>query len=143
MKEKKRKEKIVDLSTFLQVGRDERSEGTNPGVDTGEVGLSATLAPRDNTDELLAGGDDGAAGVTLARVLSTSGNTSAEHLVGDTEADSGVLAAASGARNNGHIDLAERSRARATLSKSTPGDVLAKCRAFGGDGNLTSRRRSE
>lgn len=132
----------MDLSTFLQVGRDERSKGANPGVDTGEVGLSAALAPRDDTDELLGRGDDGAAGVTLARVLSTGGETSAEHAVGDGETDSRVLVAASGARNNGHIDLAERGRAAATLGSSTPSSVLAKCKLFGWYGILTSRRRS-
>jgi hypothetical protein len=122
LKRKKERKVFLDLSTFLQVGRDERSKRANPGVDTGEVGLSAALTPRDDTDELLGGGDDGAARVTLARVLSTGGETSAEHLLGNGEANGGVLAAASGACNNGHIDLAERGRATATLSSSTPGD---------------------
>jgi hypothetical protein len=93
---------------YLQVAGDEavHASQANVGVDTGGTGGGATLTPGNNT-ELDAGGlvDNGAARVTLARVLSALGQTSAEHGGGD--AAGSVVGVAGSARDDGHVDLEE------------------------------------
>jgi hypothetical protein len=93
---------------YLQVAGDEAVEKgkTKVGVDTWCTSRSAALTPRNNTDlDLGAGVDDGAARVTLARVLSTLGETSAEHGGGDGAA--AVVGVAGGSADDGYVDLEE------------------------------------
>lgn len=72
----------IFLVLYLRVGLDEGvdSGGSDPSVNTRSAGLSTALTPRNKTDEGLGGVDDGASRVTLARVLSTSFQTSTEHV---------------------------------------------------------------
>lgn len=103
----------------LDVGGDEAGEGTNVGVDAGEVGTRAALSPADDADDV-AGGivADRAAGVTLAGVDSALGNASAEHDVGDLAAV-GVVAAVTA--DDGDGDLLEGGgEGGAALLESTP-----------------------
>lgn len=93
------------LDQHLDVGVNERAESTNASVNTRLSSLSTALTPRNKTDKSLAGVNNGASRVTLARVLATRRNTSAEHGVSDL-AD-GVVVAASSARDDGHVDLAQ------------------------------------
>lgn len=58
----------------LHVAADERVQAANPSVDSSAVRLSTALTPRDDTDESSrGGGNDGAAAVSLARVLTSRG----------------------------------------------------------------------
>jgi hypothetical protein len=90
----------------LQVAADEASHArlAKVGVDTRGTSRSTTLTPRDNT-ELDAGGrvDDRATTVTLARILSTLGETGAEH--GGSNASSAVVGVAGGAGDDRNVDL--------------------------------------
>jgi len=52
------------------------AESSNIGIDTGVVGVSATVSPGDDTNEESTG-DQRAAGVTLAGILAAGG--SADH----------------------------------------------------------------
>jgi hypothetical protein len=93
---------------YLQVAGDEAVEEgkTKVGVDTWRTGSSAALTPRNNTDlDLGAGVDDGTARVTLARVLSTLGKTSAEHGGGDGTV--AVVGVAGSTADDGNVDLEE------------------------------------
>lgn len=89
----------------LSVGIDERAESTNTSVDTRLSSLSTAITPGNKTNKSLARVNNGASRVTLARVLATSRNTSAEHGVSDL-AD-GVVVAAGSARDDGYVDLAQ------------------------------------
>jgi hypothetical protein len=90
----------------LQVAADEASQArlAQVGVNTWGTSRSTTLTPGDNA-ELDAGGgvDDGATTVTLARILSTLAETGAEH--GGSNASRAVVGVASGAGDDGNIDL--------------------------------------
>jgi hypothetical protein len=93
---------------YLQVAGNEAGKGrrSKVGVNTGRTSSSAALTPRNNTElDARAGVDNGAAGVTLARVLSALGQTSAEHGGGD--AARSVVGVAGGARDDWDIDLEE------------------------------------
>jgi hypothetical protein len=85
----------------LIVLSDERQKSRDAGVNTGVVGIRASIAPRNNADKHLGAVDNGATGVTLAGVLSTL--TSAEHAVGD--GTGAVLGAAGGAGNDRDADF--------------------------------------
>lgn len=109
------------MTQYLQVGGDEGQDGggANTSVDTGLSSCGAALAPGDETDQLLAGVDDGAAGVTLAGVLATGGKTSADHVGGDGRG--AVVGTAGGAGNDGHINLLESGgQSGATGRESSP-----------------------
>ena len=93
------------LDQRLSVGVDERAESTNASVNTRLSSLSTALTPRNKTNKSLGRVNNGASRVTLAGVLATRRNTSAEHGVSDL-AD-GVVVAAGSARDNGHVDLAQ------------------------------------
>lgn len=90
-------------SHHLQVGVNERAKSTNASVDTRLAGSGAALTPGNKTNELLGAADNGASTVTLAGVLATSGETGAEHVVGDL--GDAVVVAAGSAGDDGHIDL--------------------------------------
>jgi hypothetical protein len=99
---------IQQISSVLQVGSDEGTESSlaDVGVDTRCVGCSAAITPRNSAKKDLGGlVDDGAAGVALARVLSTLRQTSTEHLGGNGRCAVGGLAGA--ARDNRDVDLEE------------------------------------
>jgi len=100
--------KIHCLYARLGVGSDERQNAANAGVYTGLASGRATLAPRYDTDELVAGVHEGATAVTLAGVLAARCNTSADHFVGNGRL--AVVGAASAARNDRHRHLPELSR---------------------------------
>lgn len=90
----------------LQVLVDESAEAADASVDTRSIGGSASLAPRDNTDQNTgARVDERAARVTLAGVLATSGETSADHVVSDSRGS--VRGAAGSTGHDGNIDLPE------------------------------------
>lgn len=133
----------------LGVAVDPRSEAADASVDTGVVGLGASLTPRDNTDNGLGRVNDGTTAVTLASIATTLGVASTEHVVSDGR--SAVAGSAAGTRDNGNGNLEQvnggggaalrssspasngelsaSSRVRAGSSKATVGD-----RAAGGDG---------
>lgn len=94
------------FTTFLQVAGDEGRKSTNPGVNTRLASLSTSASPRNDTDKRLGRVNNGATAVTLAGILATSSQTGTEHAVSDRS--SRVVVAASGASNNGYINLAER-----------------------------------
>lgn len=124
----------------LSVLVDEAAEGADAGVDTGKVRASTARTPGDNTDEGLAGIDERAARVTLARVAATSSDTGANHVGGDGEANSVVVGHASAAGNNGDADLKEGGRGAATLTGSSPssngdGGSAGGVRARSGEGS--------
>lgn len=123
---------LIIFSTLLRVGGDEGADrgGTNTGVDTRSVGLSATITPGNETNEGLGGVDNGASRVTLARVLSTLGKTSTEHVGGDLVAgvDGLILRGTSGAGNYRDADLAESGRKRRSARGSgSPGSESVSC----------------
>jgi len=98
---------LVGVET-LQVGSHEATERslTNVGVDTRCVGGSAALTPGNSTDKDLGGlVDDRATRITLARILTTLGQTSAEHLSGDGRC--AVRGLARAARDNRYVNLEE------------------------------------
>ena len=113
---------MMDLLVNLRgpaVGVDPADELANTGVDTSKVGAGASLAPRNDTEELAAGVDDGAAGVTLASITTTVGVTGAPHSGGDGRGT--VLRAAGVTGDDGDIDTAESSGdAAAGLRGDTP-----------------------
>ena len=93
---------------YLQVSSDEAAESSlaNVGVDARGVGRSAALTPGDGSEkDLGALVDNGAARVTLARVLATRSQTGAEHLGGD--GGGAVRSLARAARDDGDVDLEE------------------------------------
>jgi hypothetical protein len=93
---------------YLQVAGNEASHGrlAKVGVDTGSTSCRTALTPRDNTELDARGGvDDGAAAVTLARVLAALGESSAEHGGGDGAIS--IVGVAGGARDDGNINLEE------------------------------------
>jgi hypothetical protein len=93
---------------YLQVAGNEavKVRCSKVGVNTGRTSSSAALTPRNNTEQDARGGvDNGTARVTLARVLSALGKTSAEHGAGD--AAGSVVGVAGGARDDGDVDLEE------------------------------------
>jgi hypothetical protein len=106
------------LIESLDVGVNERAERANASVDTRLTSLSTAITPGDKTNEGLGRVDNGASRVTLARVLATSSNTGTEHGVSDL-AD-GVVVAASGAGDDGHVDLAQGGGRGSALSQSSP-----------------------
>jgi len=117
----------------LQVGSNEATESSlaNVGVHTRGVGGSAAITPRNGTEEDLGGlVDDRTAGVTLARVLSTLGETGAEHLGGNSRGAVRRLAGA--ARDDRNINLEEVDGERLAAGRgSTP--------ASNGEGGSSSR----
>jgi len=124
--------------TRLSVLVDEAAEGADAGVDTGKVGASAAASPGDDTDEGLVGIDERAARVTLARVATTSRDTSADHVGGNGEG--AVVGNAGVAGHNGDADLEESSRGAATLTGSSPSSnggsgSTSGVRARGGEGS--------
>lgn len=101
------------------VGVDPVDELADAGVDTGVVGLSAAVAPGDETVQDLGGVDDGAARVTRARVPATGGETGAEHVGGDGRGS--ILGLAGGARDDGDGDLPQGGgQGSAVLGQQTP-----------------------
>jgi hypothetical protein len=98
---------------YLQVGSNKARNAAlaQVGVHTRRTCRRASLTPRNNTKlHARRGVDDGAARVTLARVLSTLGQTSAEH--GRRDAPAAVVGVASGAADDGDVDLEEVDRQR-------------------------------
>lgn len=85
------------------VGVDPVDEVANAAVDTRVVGLRTAVAPGNETLQHIRGVNDGAAGVTRARVLATGCEAGAEHVVGDGRGS--VLGAAGGAGDDGDGDL--------------------------------------
>jgi hypothetical protein len=76
---------VYNLETIiiLQVAGDERRKSTDSGVDTGLARQSTAITERHHTKKYLGRTDDRASAVTLARILSSSGETSAEHTICD------------------------------------------------------------
>jgi hypothetical protein len=103
----------------LQVALDEVEESTDVAVDTGVAGLGAALAPGDDTDKG-AGGvvADGTTRVTLAGVLATLIEASAEHGVGDLAGAVGRVARV--AADDGDGDLEEVLGDAAALGGGAP-----------------------
>ena len=102
----------------LDVALDEVEEGTDVAVDTGVAGLGAALAPGDNTDESARGVvADGTARVTLAGVLATLVEASAEHGVGDIATVGGIALVTA---DDGDGDLEEVGRDATALGGSAP-----------------------
>jgi hypothetical protein len=91
----------------LQVGVDESEKSRQTSVDTRLTGLSTSITPRNGTNQSLASIDNGATAVTLARVLASGSQTSAEHGVGDLRRAVVGTAISAGDDRNG--DLAESS----------------------------------
>lgn len=107
-----------DLRSPL-VGVDPVDKVANASVDAGIVCLGTSIAPRDNTLQHFRAVNNGAARVSRARVLSTGGETGAEHVGGDGIGS--VLRAASGAGDNGDSDLPQVGRqSRAALGQEAP-----------------------
>lgn len=113
-------QRVISIHRFIQrLNRvDEREQSGGASVYAREVGLSAAIAPRNETNEGLGGVDNRTARVTLARVTATSSKTSTEHVVGDGRGSVGGAARGAGDDRDG--DLVESVGAAATLSKSTP-----------------------
>jgi hypothetical protein len=115
---------------------DEREQSGGASVHTGEVGLSAAVTPRNDTNDSLGGVDKGTARVTLARVFATSSEASADHVGGDSRGS--VRGTARGAGDDWDGDLVENIGAAAILSKITPsGD------GHGGSGSGVRSRSRE
>lgn len=114
---------------LLQVGVDESQECADTGVNTGQARASTSVTPRNNTKEDAGSSvNDRATAVTLAGVLASGSDTSAEHAVSDL--GGAVVLAASGTGDDGHIDLAEGGgEAGATLGCGSP-----SCNGSGGAG---------
>lgn len=109
-----------DLTT---VAVDEADVVAQASVNTGESTLSASLTPRNNTNQGSAGVNDGATRVSRAGVLATGGNSSAEHVVADLAI---VVAVASGAGNDGDGNLPQGGGERVgVLRSSSPISQLA------------------
>jgi len=70
----------IYFAYFLGIANNPGAEGSNIGIDTGVVGVSASVSPGDNTDEDSAG-DQWATGVTLAGILAAG--SSADHGAAD------------------------------------------------------------
>lgn len=105
---------LADEVTNLAVG--------DVGVDTRLVSAGATVAPRDNTDDLVVG-DERTSTVTLARVLATLLKTGADHAASDLV---GVVAAAGAAVDNGDGDVLKGIRVvLAFLERTEAGDSSA------------------
>lgn len=102
----------------LQVGVDERAERANARVHTRLASLGTALTPRNKANEGLGRVDNRTSRVTLARVLATSSNAGAEHVVRDL-ADAVVVAAGS-ARDDGNVDLAESGGRGTVFGQSSP-----------------------
>lgn len=101
------------------VGVDPVDKVANTSVNASIVCLRTSIAPRHNTLQHFRGVNNGAARISRARVLSTSSEAGAEHVVGDSIGS--VLGAASGAGNDGDSDLPQVSRqSRAALSQEAP-----------------------
>lgn len=93
---------------YLQVAGNEASKArlAKVGVDTGGTSSGTALTPRNNTELHTRGSvNNGATAVTLARVLATLGQSSAEHGGGD--ASRAVVGVAGGTGDDGDIDLEE------------------------------------
>jgi len=70
----------IYFAYFLGIANNPGAEGSNIGIDTGVVGVSASVSPGDNTDEDSTG-DQWATGVTLAGILAAG--SSANHGAAD------------------------------------------------------------
>ena len=104
---------------LTKVGIDERKESANTSVNTRLASLSTAITPGNDTNELAGRRiDEGATRVTLAGVLTTGSNTGTDHVVSDL--GNAVVVAASGARDDGNIDLAESGGRGTILGQSTP-----------------------
>jgi hypothetical protein len=100
----------------------------DPGVDRGISNasiytrlssFSTALTPRNSAQKSLGPVNDGAAAVTLARVLASSGQTGTPHAVGDLRR--AVVSPALGARDNRDGDLSQSSRkSGASLTGGSP-----------------------
>lgn len=116
---------VLKTITILQVAGDERRKCTNPRVYTRLSRASTTASPRNNANKSLGRVHNRAAAVTLARVLTTAGDTSTEHAVSDCR--SRIVVAASSAGNDRHINLAESGRrVLTTFGLVSPGSGLAQ-----------------
>jgi hypothetical protein len=99
----------------LIVLSDERQNSGEAGVNTRVVGISASIAPRNNTNERLSAVDNRATGVTLARVLSAL--ASAEHAGGDGAG--AIVGVAGGAGDNRDADLEQVDGEGGTAGRSS------------------------
>lgn len=88
------------------MGVDEGQNSSDTSVHTRLVRLRTAITPRNQSNENpSAGVDKRATAITLARVLSTSGETCADHVGSDSRLT--VIGPACCARHNGDIDLLE------------------------------------
>lgn len=92
------------IKYLCKVGVDPGNIVSDSGVNTREASFSTTLTPRDETDQDTgAGVDDWATAISRAGVLSTRGQTGAEHVGGDGRGAVTGLARCSGNHRYGNV----------------------------------------
>merc|ERR1719436_984983 len=114
----KRRRVRGEKNVYLEaVGVDPVDKVAGLGVDTGVAGLGTAVAPADHSGQLVAA-HEGTAGVSLARVLASLIQSSADHGVGDVALSVGATAVI--VADHGDVDLHEGAGQAAAAAGGAP-----------------------